>query len=110
MAHGQGEAVGRSGVDGWGVGAYGGAKWCEGVDLGAPRGPGGGGSAREAGTVFFGEYEHSLDAKGRIILPAKFRDRLEGGGFITKVLDGCLAVYPADEFDKVANDMMEKAR
>ena len=60
--------------------------------------------------MFFGEYEHSLDAKGRIILPAKFRDRLEGGGFITKVLDGCLAVYPADEFDKVANDMLEKAR
>ena len=60
--------------------------------------------------MFFGEYEHSLDAKGRIILPAKFRDRLEGGGFITKVLDGCLAVYPADEFDKVATDMMEKAR
>ena len=60
--------------------------------------------------MFFGEYEHSLDAKGRIILPAKFRDRLEGGGFITKVLDGCLAVYTAEEFEKVATDMQEKAR
>ena len=60
--------------------------------------------------MFFGEYEHSLDAKGRVILPAKFRERLEGGGFITKVLDGCLAVYTADEFERVASDRQEKAR
>ena len=60
--------------------------------------------------MFFGEYEHSLDAKGRVILPSKFRERLAGGGFITKVLDGCLAVYTADEFETVATDMQEKAR
>ncbi|MBW3579246.1 MAG: cell division/cell wall cluster transcriptional repressor MraZ, partial [Actinobacteria bacterium] len=36
--------------------------------------------------MFFGEFDHSLDAKGRVILPAEFRDRLEEGGFITKVL------------------------
>ena len=60
--------------------------------------------------MFFGVYEHSLDAKGRVILPSKFRDRLAGGGFITKVLDGCLAIYTAEEFEAVASDMQEKAR
>jgi MraZ protein len=60
--------------------------------------------------MFLGEYQHSLDAKGRVILPAKFREQLEGGAFITKLLDGCLAVWTPEEFDKVATDMLEKAR
>ena len=60
--------------------------------------------------MFFGEFDHSLDAKGRVILPAEFRDRLEEGGFITKVLDGCLAIYTTEEFQEVAAGMQEKAR
>lgn len=60
--------------------------------------------------VFFGEFRHSLDAKGRVILPAKFRDRLADGGYITKRLDGCLAVFTAEEFEKVAQELQEKAR
>ena len=44
--------------------------------------------------MFLGEYQHSLDAKGRVILPARFRDQLEGGAVMAKALDGCLAVYP----------------
>lgn len=60
--------------------------------------------------LFLGEYQHSLDSKGRVILPAKFREPFEQGGFITKVLDGCLALYTAEEFEKVAADMQEKAR
>jgi MraZ protein len=60
--------------------------------------------------MFLGEYQHSLDAKGRVILPARFREQLEGGAFVTKLLDGCLAVWTPEEFRKVAEDMQEKAR
>ena len=49
--------------------------------------------------MFLGEHQHSLDAKGRVILPARFRDQLEGGAVMAKALDGCLAVYPVAEFD-----------
>ena len=59
--------------------------------------------------MFLGEYRHSLDAKGRVILPAKYRGPLESGAYISK-LDGCLAVYPPEEFNRVAEAMQEKQR
>jgi MraZ protein len=58
--------------------------------------------------MFLGEHQHSLDAKGRVILPARFRDQLEGGAVMTKALDGCLAVYPRDEFEAVAARLRER--
>jgi MraZ protein len=58
--------------------------------------------------MFLGEHQHSLDAKGRVILPARFRDQLEGGAVMAKSLDGCLAVYPVDEFQRVAANLREK--
>jgi MraZ protein len=60
--------------------------------------------------MFLGTYEHSLDVKGRLILPAKFREQLESGAFLAKALDGCLALYTSEEFEKVAHDMQEQAR
>ena len=57
--------------------------------------------------MFLGEYQHSLDAKGRVILPARFRDQLEGGAVMAKALDGCLAVYPVEEFHRVAANLRE---
>jgi MraZ protein len=57
--------------------------------------------------MFLGEYQHSLDAKGRIILPARFRDQLEGGAVMARALDGCLAVYPLAEFDRVARKLRD---
>ncbi len=57
--------------------------------------------------MFLGEYQHSLDAKGRVILPARFRDQLEGGAVMARALDGCLAVYPTVEFDRVARKLRE---
>jgi MraZ protein len=57
--------------------------------------------------MFLGEYQHSLDAKGRVILPARFRDQLEGGAVMAKSLDGCLAVYPVEEFQRVAANLQE---
>ena len=49
--------------------------------------------------MFMGEYNHSIDAKGRIIVPAKFRDLLGEHFVVTKGLDGCLWVFPSDEWD-----------
>ncbi len=51
-------------------------------------------------TMFMGEYNHSIDAKGRIMIPSKFRDSLGEGFVITKGVDkGCLWVFPADEWE-----------
>jgi len=60
--------------------------------------------------MFLGEHKHALDEKGRVILPAKFREPLTAGAYITKVLDGCLAVWTPEEFQAVANELNEKAR
>lgn len=49
--------------------------------------------------MFIGEYEHSLDTKGRIIIPSKFRDKLGEEFVMTKGLDNCLFVYPKSEWD-----------
>ncbi len=48
--------------------------------------------------MFIGEYQHSLDSKGRLIVPAKFRDDLGDIFIITKGLDNCLFVYPKSEW------------
>ena len=49
---------------------------------------------------FFGRYEHSLDAKGRIILPAKFRSSFERGGYLTQNHERCLALWAPEEFEE----------
>ena len=49
--------------------------------------------------MFTGEYEHSIDAKGRIIVPAKYRDGLGENFTVTLGLDGCLFVYPDKEWE-----------
>lgn len=56
---------------------------------------------------FFGRYEHSLDDKGRVILPAKFRAHFERGGYVSQHLDGCLAVRTDEEFGKQMLAMQE---
>ena len=45
-----------------------------------------------------GEYSHSIDAKGRLIIPSKFREILGEEFVITKGLDGCLFLYPSNEW------------
>jgi MraZ protein len=59
--------------------------------------------------VFLGQYQHSLDDKGRVILPAKFRGQLEGGAYMARGLDGCVCVYPTDEWERVSNNMRDLA-
>lgn len=43
--------------------------------------------------MFMGEYNHNIDAKGRLIVPAKFREALGDEFVVTKGMDGCLFVY-----------------
>ena len=58
---------------------------------------------------FFGTYEHSLDQKGRVILPARFRAAFEHGGFLTQYRDGCLALWTPDEFERQMEEMQLRA-
>jgi len=48
-----------------------------------------------------GEYQHSVDAKGRLIVPAKFREALGETFVVTRGLDNCLFGYPMDEWRKL---------
>lgn len=48
--------------------------------------------------MFIGEYNHSLDGKGRIIIPSKFRSDLGTKFIMTKGLDNCLFIYPKEEW------------
>lgn len=53
------------------------------------------------GFMFIGEYNHNIDPKGRLIIPSRFRDELKDTFIITRGLDKCLFVYPADEWEKL---------
>ncbi len=52
--------------------------------------------------MFLGEYKHSLDAKGRISIPAKFRAELGSSAIVTKGLEGCLFLYPKMVWEQTA--------
>ena len=49
--------------------------------------------------MFMGEYNHVIDAKGRLIIPARFRELLGEEFILTKGLDGCLSIYPMDAWE-----------
>ena len=51
--------------------------------------------------MFTGEYNHSIDAKGRVIVPSKFREQLGEEFVVTKGLDGCLFVYTKSEWEGI---------
>jgi MraZ protein len=59
--------------------------------------------------VFLGEHRPRLDEKGRLFLPAKFRDELAGGLVITKGQERCLYVFPATEFTRLAGELAQAA-
>ncbi len=52
--------------------------------------------------MFLGEYSHTIDAKGRLNMPAKFRGGITEGVVITRGLDHCLFVYPKHEWETMA--------
>ncbi len=56
--------------------------------------------------MLIGSAVHNLDAKGRIVIPSKYRDDLGSTIFAFKAMDGCIRIYPRDEFMRV----LEKLR
>ena len=57
--------------------------------------------------MFMGEFQHSLDTKGRIIVPAKFREELGTDFVITRGLDGCLFGYPLSEWKLIEEKLKQ---
>ena len=55
--------------------------------------------------MFIGEYHHTLDEKGRLAIPIKFRDALAHGAVVTRGLDKSLFLYPREEWEKLAQKL-----
>lgn len=55
--------------------------------------------------MFMGEYHHSIDDKGRVIIPSKLRDKLGTKFVVTQGLEKCLFVYPMDEWNKITSNL-----
>ncbi|NLF46060.1 MAG: division/cell wall cluster transcriptional repressor MraZ [Syntrophomonadaceae bacterium] len=55
--------------------------------------------------MFLGEYQHSLDVKGRITIPAKFRELLGDRFVVTKGLENCIFLYPLMEWETIENKL-----
>lgn len=59
----------------------------------------------KVGNMFFGNYSHTLDDKGRLVIPRKMRDELGNKVFIMKGFDGALAVYKEEAFSQVVEEL-----
>src|SRR6056297_1291927 len=57
--------------------------------------------------MFIGEYNHNLDSKGRMAVPAKFRNMLKKGAVVTKGIDNCLFLYPKEKWQEMAQKFAE---
>ncbi len=56
--------------------------------------------------MFIGEYKHSIDDKGRLAVPSKFRQELKGGAIVTRGLDRCLFLFSAKEWEELAKKLI----
>ncbi len=59
---------------------------------------------------FVGQFQHSLDAKGRLILPARFRAEFERGGHVSPNSEGCVALWTPGEFARQSEERLTQAR
>jgi MraZ protein len=57
--------------------------------------------------VFLGEFVHTVDEKGRLIIPARFRSDLDLGLVVTRGIDRCLAIYPMEEWKRLAKQVSD---
>lgn len=55
--------------------------------------------------MFLGEYQHSVDSKGRLAVPARFRSKIERGAVLTRGVDQCLYVYPLEVWEEKAREL-----
>ncbi len=58
--------------------------------------------------MFIGSHQHTIDDKGRLTLPAKWRSELAGGVVVTRGLDCCLFLFPKDRFQSMAQEIDEQ--
>jgi MraZ protein len=56
--------------------------------------------------MFLGEYEHTIDAKGRVAVPAKFRVQMDRGAVISKGRGTCLSVYTLARWEEKSNELV----
>jgi len=59
----------------------------------------------KGGEVFLGEYKHTMDSKGRIVIPSKFRKELQQGCVVTKGLDNCLQILTKKNWNQESEKM-----
>lgn len=57
--------------------------------------------------MFFGRYDHTIDEKGRLIIPARYREQLEAGAYITCGFDQNLIVLTASHFEQIYQRVMQ---
>jgi MraZ protein len=59
---------------------------------------------------FAGEFAHSVDEKGRLAIPAKFRGRFKEGAVVTRWIGECLAIFPVDEWESINAEIRKRPR
>ncbi len=56
--------------------------------------------------MFLGEYEHTIDAKGRMAVPAKFRTQMDHGAVISKGMGTCLSIYTMERWEQKSDELV----
>lgn len=65
---------------------------------------------RSGSRELIGQYEYTVDSKGRVVLPAPLRQHLGGAGVITKFLGGCLALFEEEQYEEFAERVRAQQR
>lgn len=56
--------------------------------------------------MFLGEYEHTVDSKGRVAIPARFRAQMDRGAVVSKGMGVCLSIYTMDRWEEKSNELV----
>ena len=56
--------------------------------------------------MFLGEYEHTLDTKGRLAIPARFRSQMDHGAVLSKGMGNCLSIYTLERWEQKSNELI----
>jgi MraZ protein len=58
--------------------------------------------------MFLGEYEHTLDGKGRLAIPARFRSQMSRGAVLSKGMGSCLSLYTVEHWEQKSNELVAR--